>query len=120
MGERTISPMGHVRMMAAAQPFLSGAISKTVNMPSTSTVDDVAEIYLQGWKLGTKALAVYVENSKVGQPLSAKKTTTQEKEAPAAAAEPEKVVEYRPVRKRLPKGRPGITTSFTVGGAEGT
>ncbi|MEE1926626.1 vitamin B12-dependent ribonucleotide reductase [Streptomyces sp. TRM 70351] len=118
MGERSISPMGHVRMMAAAQPFLSGAISKTVNMPSSSTVEDVEEIYLQGWKLGTKALAVYVENSKVGQPLSAKKkdagTAEQAEERPA-----EKVVEYRPVRKRLPKGRPGITTSFTVGGAEG-
>ncbi|MCH6163030.1 vitamin B12-dependent ribonucleotide reductase [Streptomyces marispadix] len=113
MGERSISPMGHVRMMAAAQPFLSGAISKTVNMPSSSTVEDVEEIYLQGWKLGTKALAVYVENSKVGQPLSAKRK--EEK----AESEPEKVVEYRPVRQRLPKGRPGITTSFTVGGAEG-
>ncbi|MDT0320666.1 vitamin B12-dependent ribonucleotide reductase [Streptomyces millisiae] len=120
MGERSIAPMGHVRMMAAAQPFLSGAISKTVNMPSTSTVDDVAEIYLEGWKLGVKALAVYVENSKVGQPLSAKKKESEKAEAPAAVAvEPEKVVEYRPVRKRLPKGRPGITTSFTVGGAEG-
>ncbi|MDK1476890.1 vitamin B12-dependent ribonucleotide reductase [Streptomyces sp. 549] len=117
MGERSISPMGHVRMMAAAQPFLSGAISKTVNMPASSTVEDVEEIYLQGWKLGTKALAVYVENSKVGQPLSAK---TKEKAAePVAEPEPAKVVEYRPVRKRLPKGRPGITTSFTVGGAEG-
>ncbi|NSC24286.1 vitamin B12-dependent ribonucleotide reductase [Streptomyces albus subsp. chlorinus] len=114
MGERSISPMGHVRMMAAAQPFLSGAISKTVNMPASSTVEDVEEIYLQGWKLGTKALAVYVENSKVGQPLSAKA-----KEEKKAEAEPEKVVEYRPVRRRLPKGRPGITTSFTVGGAEG-
>ncbi|NGO71938.1 vitamin B12-dependent ribonucleotide reductase [Streptomyces boncukensis] len=113
MGERSISPMGHVRMMAAAQPFLSGAISKTVNMPASSTVEDVEEIYLQGWKLGTKALAVYVENSKVGQPLSAK---AKEEEK---AAEPEKIVEYRPVRRRLPKGRPGITTSFTVGGAEG-
>ncbi|MFF8287349.1 vitamin B12-dependent ribonucleotide reductase [Streptomyces albus] len=113
MGERSISPMGHVRMMAAAQPFLSGAISKTVNMPASSTVEDVEEIYLQGWKLGTKALAVYVENSKVGQPLSAK--AKEEKKA----EEPEKVVEYRPVRRRLPKGRPGITTSFTVGGAEG-
>ncbi|SCK49950.1 vitamin B12-dependent ribonucleotide reductase [Streptomyces sp. WMMB 322] len=113
MGERSISPMGHVRMMAAAQPFLSGAISKTVNMPASSTVEDVEEIYLQGWKLGTKALAVYVENSKVGQPLSAKRK--EEK----AEAEPEKVIEYRPVRQRLPKGRPGITTSFTVGGAEG-
>lgn len=115
MGERSISPMGHVRMMAAAQPFLSGAISKTVNMPASSTVEDVEEIYLQGWKLGTKALAVYVENSKVGQPLSAKVSEKQ----PAAEPEPEKVVEYRPVRNRLPKGRPGITTSFTVGGAEG-
>ncbi|RKN06830.1 vitamin B12-dependent ribonucleotide reductase [Streptomyces radicis] len=127
MGDRSIAPMGHVRMMAAAQPFLSGAISKTVNMPSTSTVDDVAEIYLQGWKLGVKALAVYVENSKVGQPLSAKKQDKAGKGTAAkgtagegaAAAEPERVVEYRPVRKRLPKGRPGITTSFTVGGAEG-
>ncbi|ARQ68122.1 vitamin B12-dependent ribonucleotide reductase [Streptomyces marincola] len=117
MGERSIAPMGHVRMMAAAQPFLSGAISKTVNMPSTSTVEDVEEIYLQGWKLGVKALAVYVENSKVGQPLSAKKKD--EAKQPEQAREPEKVVEYRPVRRRLPKGRPGITTSFTVGGAEG-
>ncbi|UNS99391.1 vitamin B12-dependent ribonucleotide reductase [Streptomyces tubbatahanensis] len=115
MGERSISPMGHVRMMAAAQPFLSGAISKTVNMPASSTVEDVEEIYLQGWKLGTKALAVYVENSKVGQPLSAKAKEEKKAEAP----EPEKVVEYRPIRRRLPKGRPGITTSFTVGGAEG-
>ncbi len=121
MGERSIAPMGHVRMMAAAQPFLSGAISKTVNMPSTSTVDDVAEIYLQGWKLGVKALAVYVENSKVGQPLSAKKKEERPAEAEETeqAAAPEKVVEYRPVRKRLPKGRPGLTTSFSVGGAEG-
>ncbi|RBM11102.1 vitamin B12-dependent ribonucleotide reductase [Streptomyces sp. PT12] len=126
MGDRSIAPMGHVRMMAAAQPFLSGAISKTVNMPSTSTVDDVAEIYLQGWKLGIKALAVYVENSKVGQPLSAKKQDKAGEgaagtagEGAAAASEPERIVEYRPVRKRLPKGRPGITTSFTVGGAEG-
>ena len=117
MGERSISPMGHVRMMAAAQPFLSGAISKTVNMPASSTVEDVEEIYLQGWKLGTKALAVYVENSKVGQPLSAKSKDEKKDEAPAG--EPEKIVEYRPVRRRLPKGRPGITTSFTVGGAEG-
>ena len=122
MGERPISALGHVRMMAAIQPFISGAISKTVNMPESSTVEDVEEIYLQGWKLGTKALAVYVEGSKVGQPLSVKKNDEKAAdtatEAPAAAVE-KKVVEYRPVRKRLPKGRPGITTSFTVGGAEG-
>ncbi len=115
MGERAISPMGHVRMMAAAQPFLSGAISKTVNMPEAATVEEIEEIYHQGWKLGLKALAIYRDNCKVGQPLSAKRKEA----APAEPAPAEKVVEYRPVRKRLPKGRPGITTSFTVGGAEG-
>ncbi|HZG05257.1 MAG TPA: vitamin B12-dependent ribonucleotide reductase [Streptomyces sp.] len=117
MGERSISPMGHVRMMAATQPFLSGAISKTVNMPESATVEDVEEIYYQGWKLGLKALAIYRDNCKVGQPLSAKKK--EEKKAAAEETGTEKAVEYRPVRKRLPKGRPGITTSFTVGGAEG-
>ncbi|MFC9226355.1 vitamin B12-dependent ribonucleotide reductase [Streptomyces hygroscopicus] len=115
MGERSISPMGHVRMMAAAQPFLSGAISKTVNMPESATVEEIEEIYFEGWKLGLKALAIYRDNCKVGQPLSAKK----KEEKKQAEPEVEKVVEYRPVRKRLPKGRPGITTSFTVGGAEG-
>src|SRR6187431_1119087 len=70
MGQRAIKPMGHVRMMAAAQPFLSGAISKTVNLPETATVEEIAEVYLQGWKLGLKALAVYRDNCKVGQPLS--------------------------------------------------
>ncbi|AKN72411.1 MULTISPECIES: vitamin B12-dependent ribonucleotide reductase [Streptomyces] len=122
MGERAISPMGHVRMMAAIQPWISGAISKTVNMPETATVEEVEEIYFEAWKLGVKALAIYRDNCKVGQPLSAKKKDTEEKKAEeTAAVEPkvEKVVEYRPVRKRLPKGRPGITTSFTVGGAEG-
>ncbi|MFF3515560.1 vitamin B12-dependent ribonucleotide reductase [Streptomyces sp. NPDC002573] len=122
MGERAISPMGHVRMMAAIQPWISGAISKTVNMPETATVEEVEEIYFEAWKLGIKALAIYRDNCKVGQPLSAKKKETAPEKAEApAAVEPkvEKVVEYRPVRKRLPKGRPGITTSFTVGGAEG-
>ncbi|MFF3560414.1 vitamin B12-dependent ribonucleotide reductase [Streptomyces sp. NPDC002574] len=122
MGERSIAPMGHVRMMAATQPFLSGAISKTVNMPESATVEEIEEIYYEGWKLGLKALAIYRDNCKVGQPLSAKKKNDGKKteEAPAQApAAVEKVVEYRPVRRRLPKGRPGITTSFTVGGAEG-
>jgi ribonucleoside-diphosphate reductase alpha chain len=113
MGERSIAPMGHVRMMAAVQPFISGAISKTVNMPEAATVEDVEEIYFQGWKLGLKALAIYRDNCKVGQPLSAGKGKNDGK------AEPEKVVEYRPVRKRLPKKRPSQTVSFTVGGAEG-
>ncbi|MGW2687210.1 vitamin B12-dependent ribonucleotide reductase [Streptomyces sp. NPDC001414] len=124
MGERAISPMGHVRMMAAIQPWISGAISKTVNMPETATVEEVEEIYFEAWKLGVKALAIYRDNCKVGQPLSAK-TKEKEKAEVTEKAEAtiretvEKVIEYRPVRKRLPKGRPGITTSFTVGGAEG-
>ncbi|PXY19566.1 vitamin B12-dependent ribonucleotide reductase [Prauserella muralis] len=112
VGERSIAPMGHVRMMAAVQPFLSGAISKTVNMPESATVEEIEEIYFQGWKLGLKALAIYRDNCKVGQPLSTGKHDK-------ADAEPEKVVEYRPVRKRLPKKRPSQTVSFTVGGAEG-
>ena len=122
MGDRAISAMGHVRMMAAAQPFLSGAISKTVNLPESATVEEVEEVYYEGWKLGLKALAIYRDNCKVGQPLSAKKKDDTKAVATAeapAAAQTEKVVEYRPTRKRLPKGRPGITTSFTVGGAEG-
>lgn len=124
MGERAISPMGHVRMMAAIQPWISGAISKTVNMPETATVEEVEEIYFEAWKLGVKALAIYRDNCKVGQPLSAKTKDSEKAEITEKAEDTirtavEKVVEYRPVRKRLPKGRPGITTSFTVGGAEG-
>jgi ribonucleoside-diphosphate reductase alpha chain len=114
MGARAIRPMGHVRMMAAVQPFLSGAISKTVNLPETATVEDIEDVYFQGWKLGLKALAVYRDNCQVGQPLSAGKQSTGEK-----ATKVEKVVEYRPTRTRLPKSRPSRTTSFTVGGAEG-
>jgi ribonucleoside-diphosphate reductase alpha chain len=115
MGARAIKPMGHVRMMAAVQPFLSGAISKTVNLPETATIEDIEDVYFQGWKLGLKALAVYRDNCKVGQPLSAGSSATSE----AKATETEKVVEYRPTRTRLPKSRPSRTTSFTVGGAEG-
>ncbi|KUH37447.1 MULTISPECIES: vitamin B12-dependent ribonucleotide reductase [Streptomyces] len=118
MGERSISAMGHVRMMAAIQPWISGALSKTVNLPETATVEDVEEVYFEAWKMGVKALAIYRDNCKVGQPLSAKKKE-EEKKAAVEPTKVEKVVEYRPVRKRLPKGRPGITTSFTVGGAEG-
>jgi ribonucleoside-diphosphate reductase alpha chain len=115
MGTRAIRPMGHVRMMAACQPFLSGAISKTVNLPESATTDDIANVYFQGWKLGLKALAVYRDNCKVGQPLSdatAKKATAQEPKETVR-------VEYRPIRKRLPKRRPSQTISFAVGGAEG-
>ncbi|GCB45501.1 vitamin B12-dependent ribonucleotide reductase [Streptomyces sp. NL15-2K] len=119
MGERSISAMGHVRMMAAIQPWISGALSKTVNLPESATVEDVEEVYFEAWKMGVKALAIYRDNCKVGQPLSAKTKEKEKAEEPVAETKVEKVVEYRPVRKRLPKGRPGITTSFTVGGAEG-
>ncbi len=121
MGARSISAMGHVRMMAAAQPFLSGAISKTVNLPEDATVEEIEEVYLQGWKLGLKALAVYRDNCKVGQPLSDGGSTAKDAAADKAAGEVkvEKVIEYRPVRRRLPKRRASQTTSFAVGGAEG-
>ncbi len=112
MGERSITPMGHVRMMSACQPFLSGAISKTVNMPEDATIEEVAEVYFEAWKMGIKALAIYRDNCKVGQPLSDAKA----KKPEAAATES---VSAQPVRKRLPKTRNSRTTSFSVGGAEG-
>jgi ribonucleoside-diphosphate reductase alpha chain len=115
IGVRAIEPMGHVRMMAAVQPFLSGAISKTVNMPETATVEEIAEVYFQGWKYGLKALAIYRDNCKVGQPLSDGKAKTETKTEKATVA----TGMSHPVRKRLPKSRPSSTTSFTVGGAEG-
>ena len=125
MGERSLKPMGHVKMMAACQPFLSGAISKTVNLPESATVEEIEDIYLQSWKLGLKATAIYRDNCKVGQPLSdgggkAKKDAADALDAAAAVVEKviEKVV-YAPTRKRLPKSRAARTTSFTVGGAEG-
>jgi ribonucleoside-diphosphate reductase alpha chain len=117
MGERAIAPMGHVRMMAAVQPFISGAISKTVNMPESATVEDIEKIYFEGWKTGLKALAIYRDNCKVGQPLTNAKPA--KKAAEPVAGTPEKIIEYRPVRKRLPKKRPAQTVSFSVGGAEG-
>ena len=110
LGARSIAPMGHVRMMAACQPFLSGAISKTVNLPEDATVEEVEEVHFQAWKMGIKALAVYRDNCKVGQPLSDGKA--KKKDAPVEAI-------AEPVRKRLPKSRPSTTTSFSVGGAEG-
>jgi ribonucleoside-diphosphate reductase alpha chain len=125
MGARSLKPMGHVRMMAAAQPFLSGAISKTVNLPEDATVEEIEDVYLQSWKLGLKATAVYRDNCKVGQPLADGGGKAKKDAADKAAASSEvetKVVEkvvYAPVRKRLPKSRVSRTTSFTVGGAEG-
>jgi ribonucleoside-diphosphate reductase alpha chain len=121
MGERSILPMGHVRMMAAVQPFLSGSISKTVNMPEDATVEDVEEIYFEGWKLGLKALAIYRDNCKVGQPLSAKKkeAAPREESAPVSSAAAVEPHEHRPVRRRLPKTRSATVTRFDVAGAEG-
>ncbi|HZP51110.1 MAG TPA: vitamin B12-dependent ribonucleotide reductase, partial [Actinocrinis sp.] len=129
MGERSIAPMGHVKMMAAIQPHLSGAISKTVNMPESATVEEIEEIYFQGWKLGLKALAIYRNNCKVGQPLQDAKGAKRAAAAAASAAQQAAPApahsadatdtEHRPVRRRLPKNRPGRTTSFAVGGAEG-
>ena len=100
MGERSIAPMGHVRMMAAVQPFISGAISKTVNMPEAATVEDVEKIYFQGWKLGLKALAIYRDNCKVGQPLSAAKSDKARRPAAVAAAG-----RRRPSRRSSSTGR---------------
>jgi len=119
MGQRSISAMGHVRMMAAAQPFLSGAISKTVNLPQDASVEEIEDVYLQGWKLGLKALAVYRDSCKVGQPLSDGGSTATDAAADQAAGKVERIIEYRPVRKRLPRSRPSQTISFSVGGAEG-
>jgi ribonucleoside-diphosphate reductase alpha chain len=117
MGERSISPMGHVRMLAAVQPHLSGSISKTVNMPESATVEEVEKIYFEGWKLGLKALAIYRDNCKVGQPLSA--TKRKPAEAEPAAAQPAAPHDVRPVRRRLPKQRTATVTRFSVAGAEG-
>ncbi len=111
MGAQPIHYMGHVRMMAAAQPFISGAISKTVNMPEEATVEEVEQLFVESWKLGLKAVAIYRDNCKVAQPLSADKKRGAEAAEPAERA--------HPVRKRLPMSRPSTTTSFQVGEAEG-
>ncbi len=109
MGAQPIHYMGHVRMMAAAQPFISGAISKTVNMPEEATVEEIEQLFVESWKLGLKAVAIYRDNCKVAQPLSADKKA--KAEVPAEFAQP--------VRRRLPMSRPSTTTSFQVGDAEG-
>jgi ribonucleoside-diphosphate reductase alpha chain len=101
--------MGHVKMMAAVQPFISGAISKTVNMPEDVSVEDVEQLFVEGWRLGLKAVAIYRDNCKVAQPLSGNKK--QKEAVPSAAG--------APVRRRLPDTRPAKTFSFSVGEAEG-
>jgi ribonucleoside-diphosphate reductase alpha chain len=114
-GARFIHHMGHLKMMAAVQPFVSGAISKTINMPEESTVEEITEAYIEGWRFGLKAVAIYRDGSKRVQPLNTGKT--EKKTAPGAAVA-EKIV-YRPVRRKLPDERQSITHKFSIGGHEG-
>ncbi len=126
-GTRSIHYLGHVKMMAATQPFISGAISKTVNLPKDATVDDIMEAYIQSWKLGLKAVAIYRDGSKGGQPLSAKGTDAVADKAKAKAAEAAPVAEPedeaaappRAIRHRLPDERLSVTHKFNIGGHEG-
>jgi ribonucleoside-diphosphate reductase alpha chain len=125
-GKRTIAWQAHVGMMAAAQPFLSGAISKTVNMPEESTVEDIENAYIEGWKLGLKALAIYRDGSKSSQPLATTKESDRKKKgeepvstaapAPLSAAVPQAPA---PFRRHLPATRHSLTHKFAVGGHEG-
>jgi ribonucleoside-diphosphate reductase alpha chain len=126
-GTRSIHYMGHVRMMAAVQPFISGAISKTINMPEEASVEDIMNAYLESWKLGLKAVAIYRDNSKRVQPLSsgtskgAKAANTGAVQAVPEKA-PERVIEkivYHPIRRKLPDERHSITHKFSIGGHEG-
>ncbi len=119
-GTRSIAWKAHVTMMAAAQPFLSGAISKTVNMPAESTVEDIQEAYLEGWKLGLKALAIYRDGSKQSQPLATSKEGDRKKKASGGreAAEPAPALPT-PARRRLADTRQSITHKFAVGNHEG-
>ncbi len=115
VGQRAISHMGHIKMMAAAQPFISGAISKTVNLPETATVDDVADAYLQGWRLGLKALAIYRDGSKTAQALRTENKDKKDEPTVVVAAEPEP----KPMRRRMPKERQSLTHKFSIAGHEG-
>jgi ribonucleoside-diphosphate reductase alpha chain len=116
VGERAISHMGHIKMMGATQPFISGAISKTVNMPEESTVGDIAEAYLQAWHLGVKALAIYRDGSKTAQALRTDAQKGKKADAGAAAEEP---AEPRPFRRKMPKTRSSLTHKFSIAGHEG-
>jgi ribonucleoside-diphosphate reductase alpha chain len=123
VGERAISHMGHIKMMGAIQPFISGAISKTVNMPSTASVDDIADAYTQAWRLGVKALAIYRDGSKTAQAL---RTDAQEESAAPvdvdaliSEAVDKAMREVGPKRKRMPRERQSLTHKFSIGGHEG-
>ena len=120
MGDNVVSPLGHLRMMAATQPFVSGAISKTVNLPESATVEDIEDIYLQGFLLGLKCVAVYRDNCKVGQPLSVVNKDTKDADAKTSApAVTGSAAKPAPRRVRLDRQRASLTTSFSVGGADG-
>src|SRR3954468_8818370 len=116
VGERAISHMGHIKMMGATQPFISGAISKTVNMPAESTVGDIADAYLQAWHLGVKALAIYRDGSKTAQAL---RTDAQKGSKNEASDADIASVEQRPMRRKMPKERQSITHKFSIAGHEG-
>ncbi len=115
-GTRSIHYNGHLKMMAAVQPFISGAISKTVNMPEASTAAEIAQVYIDGWKLGLKAIAVYRDNSKRSQPLNTKKEGGDAAKTDTAASV---TTVYRPTRRRLPDERSAFTHKFNVAGHEG-
>ncbi len=123
MGDNAIHYMGHVKVMAAVQPFLSGAISKTVNMPEEASVEDVEQLHIEAWKMGLKAVAIYRDNCKVGQPLSmAKKEGTAQNnnsKSPVSLNTFEKIVVKGAVRRELPKIRQSKTFSFTVADSHG-
>jgi ribonucleoside-diphosphate reductase alpha chain len=118
-GERSIQYMGHIKMMGATQPFISGAISKTVNVPKEATVDDITQAYMESWKLGAKAISIYRDGSKRTQPLNTSRDakgsaeTVQQTAVAAVAAQP------KPIRRRLPDERRAITHKFDIGGHEG-
>lgn len=120
-GERTISPEGHVKMMGAVQPFISGAISKTVNLPETATPQDIREMFILAWECGVKAIAVYRDGSKRTQPLSAKLVNSGviEEEQERALTASETLPAAEPIRKRLPKTRQSVTHHFEVAGHDG-
>jgi ribonucleoside-diphosphate reductase alpha chain len=119
-GQRSISHMGHIKMMGAVQPFISGAISKTVNLPETATVDDVADAYLEAWKHGVKAIAIYRDGSKKVQPLSVNADASNTKTAAPSVVTIERIVEVnRPQRRRLADTRDSVTHKFSIEGHEG-
>jgi ribonucleoside-diphosphate reductase alpha chain len=121
MGDNTIHYMGHIRMMGAVQPWISGAISKTANLPEEATVEDVEDVYIESWRLGIKAVALYRDNCKVGQPLSTQKKSGDSADTPAAQVERiiETVIVQEPVRQKLPRTRTAKTFSFRVADCHG-